>query len=181
MVGFRDEDYHDEFTINPTAICSQNFQFPDQIPLTKTIQDLFKKKKVDKCFYYNDSYLYEKLKEGITKRETVYQWRRIYIRGNKSNACPTLTANMGTGGHNVPLIKDDHGIRKLTPRECIRFQGFPDSYVLPEIARTQLYKQIGNSVTVPLIKRIAEEIISSLNIKDRMKTTQKKSKTLKLV
>ena len=37
---------------------------------------------------------------------------------------PTLTANMGTGGHNVPLIKVEDGIRKLTPTECFRFQGF---------------------------------------------------------
>ena len=38
---------------------------------------------------------------------------RVYVRENKSGVCPTLTANMGTGGHNVPLIKDDYGIRKL--------------------------------------------------------------------
>ena len=46
---------------------------------------------------------------------TVYQWRRVYVRENKSNLCPTLTAfNMGTGGHNVPLVRDKLGIRKLT-------------------------------------------------------------------
>lgn len=181
MVGFRDEDYHDDFTMNSTSICSQNFKFPDQIPLTKTIQDFFERQKVDKYFYYNDSYLYKKLKEGVTKRETVYQWRRMYVRENKSNVCPTLTANMGTGGHNVPLIKDDFGIRKLTPRECIRFQGFPEAYILPEIPRGQLYKQIGNSVTVPLIKRIAEEINFVLDIKYKKEPTQKKSKSPLLV
>ena len=181
IIGFRDEDYHDDFTMNPTAICSRNFKFPDQIKLTKTIQDLFDRKKAEKYFYYNDSYLYKKLEKGITKKETVYQWRRMYVRENKSNVCPTLTANMGTGGHNVPLIKDRYGIRKLTPRECIRFQGFPDSYFLPEIARGQLYKQIGNSVTVPLIKRIADEIIFSLNIIYKKKTTKKEPRSLQLV
>jgi len=55
----------------------------------------------------------------ITKKiDTVYQWRRKYVRENKSNVCPTLTANMGMSGHNVPLILTDKGIRKLTPREC---------------------------------------------------------------
>jgi DNA (cytosine-5)-methyltransferase 1 len=180
MIGFRDEDYSDDFTMNPSAICSQNFKFPDQIPLTKTIQDLFERKKVDKCFFYDNTYMYDELKKEMTKRDTVYQWRRMYVRENKSNVCPTLTANMGTGGHNVPLIKDQYGIRKLTPRECIRFQGFPESYHLPDIARTQLYKQIGNSVTVPLIKRIAEEIINSLNIKYKKKITRKDSKSLQL-
>jgi DNA (cytosine-5)-methyltransferase 1 len=165
MIGFRDEDYSDDFTMNPSAICSQSFNFPDPIPLTKTIKDLLERKKVDKHFYYHDSYLYDKLKEEITKKDTAYQWRRMYVRENKSNVCPTLTANMGTGGHNVPLIKDRYGIRKLTPRECIRFQGFSDNYVLPDIARSQLYKQIGNSVTVPLIERVAEKVINSLSKK----------------
>ena len=52
------------------------------------------------------------LKKEIVSKNTVYQWRRVYVRENKSGECPTLTANMGTGGHNVPLIKDDNGIRK---------------------------------------------------------------------
>jgi DNA (cytosine-5)-methyltransferase 1 len=66
---------------------------------------------------------------------------------------------MGTGGHNVPIIKDGHGIRKLTPLECIRFQGFPDSYILPDnVSDGALYKQAGNSVSVPVIQRIAENI-----------------------
>ena len=56
--------------------------------------------------------IYDKLKD-ITKKNTIYQYRRYYIRENKSDLCPTLTANMGTGGHNVPLILDDKGIRKL--------------------------------------------------------------------
>ena len=66
-----------------------------------------------------------------------------------------MTANMGTGGHNVPLILSDRGIRKLTPRETFNVQGFPKDFKLPEIANGQLYKQAGNSVVVPVIKRIA--------------------------
>ena len=69
---------------------------------------------------------------------------------------------MGTGGHNVPLIRDDWGIRKLTPRECFNFQGYPHEFKLPNIANSALYKQAGNSVTMPLIKRIAEKIVEIL-------------------
>ena len=65
---------------------------------------------------------------------------------------------MGTGGHNVPIIKDKKGIRKLTPRECARIQGFPDSYKIPNIADSALYKQFGNSVSVPVIEEIAKKI-----------------------
>lgn len=71
---------------------------------------------------------------------------------------------MGTGGHNVPLIKDEFGIRKLTPRECFNLQGFPKDFKLPEeVSNTQLYKQAGNSVTVAMIKKFAEIIYNCLN------------------
>lgn len=139
-----------------------NFSFPDAIPLTKTIHDCLENKEVDDRYYYNDKPLYEKLKNDITKRDTVYQWRRKYVRENKNSVCPTLTANMGTGGHNVPLVLNGKGIRKITPRECANFQGFPKSYKLPSIADSHLYKQFGNSVSIPVIKRIAENIKLSL-------------------
>ena len=107
--------------------------------------------------------MYKDLKKEIKSRDTVYQWRRVYVRKNKSNECPTLTANMGTGGHNVPLILDNLGIRKLTPRECLNFQGFPKSFKFPEtVGQSQRYKQAGNAVTVHLIERIALMIKKSL-------------------
>jgi DNA (cytosine-5)-methyltransferase 1 len=83
----------------------------------------------------------------------------VYVRENKSGVCPALTANMGSGGHNVPLVKVRGGIRKLTPRECARLQGFPDTFKFPDgMADSHLYHQFGNSVTVPLIERLAKEI-----------------------
>ena len=84
------------------------------------------------------------------------------MRKNKSNVCPTLTANLGTGGHNVPLVFTRQGIRKLTPQECFNLQGFPSTFKLPNLANCHLYKQAGNSVIVPLIKRIAENILLSI-------------------
>ena len=107
--------------------------------------------------------MYKKLKKSIKKTDTVYQWRRQYVRENKSKVCPTLTANMGTGGHNVPLIKTKNGIRKLTPKECFLFQGFPKDFKFPDISNGQLYKQAGNSVSVPVLQRISENIITVLN------------------
>lgn len=78
---------------------------------------------------------------------------------------PTLTASMGTGGNNVPIILTDSGeIRKLTPREVFNGQGYPSNFKLPEdLSDSQLYKQAGNSVVVPVIHRIAENIIKALN------------------
>ena len=98
----------------------------------------------------------------MVKKDTIYQYRRVYVRENKNSECPTLTANMGTGGHNVPLILDSKGIRKLTPRECFNLQGFPLSYKLPNLSDSNLYKLAGNAVSVPVVKLIADRIISLL-------------------
>lgn len=142
----------------------KKFKFPSEIKLTKTIHDILEQGKQDDKYYYPETHqYYPELAKTITKKDTVYQWRRVYVRENKSNVCPTLTANMGAGGHNVPLIKDDFGIRKLTPKECFAFQGYPmDKYVLPPVANSKLYMQAGNSVTTPLIERISNEIIKVL-------------------
>lgn len=108
------------------------------------------------------------LEESITEMYQFYQLRRgQYVRKNQSNVCPTLTANMGTGGHNVPLILTNNGIRKLTPAETFKLQGFPvgNGYSLPTTYKgkaygnSHLYKQAGNAVSVPVITLIAEEIL----------------------
>jgi len=138
------------------------FEWPDTIKLTKSVADIVEPA-VQSEFYYNRFSIYNQLKTEIKRKNIIYQWRRAYVRENKSNVCPTLTANMGTGGHNVPLILDDKDIRKLTPRECARFQGYPEKYIFPEdIAKAHLYKQIGNSVVVPLIERLANSIVQVL-------------------
>ena len=138
------------------------FDFPDKIFLSKTIADVLEDS-VEEKYYYNNSPLYKQLKEVIKSPNTVYQWRRAYVRENKSGVCPTLTANMGMGGHNVPLVKDKKGIRKLTPRECARLQGFPESYKLPkDLPDTKLYKQFGNSVTITVIERVARQMMKAM-------------------
>ena len=138
------------------------FSMPNSIPLTKKICNVidFENPVADKYYYTKDKCcFYNKLEESIKNSETIYQWRRKYVRENKSQVVPTLTANMGEGGHNVPLIltKDGH-IRKLTPRECFNVQGYPSTFKLPNQSDCRLYKQAGNSVVVPVIKRIADNI-----------------------
>lgn len=117
-------------------------------------------------YYYTDkSSTWNLVKNSVVKKDTVYQYRRVYVRENKSNECPTLTANMGGGGHNVPLILDDSGgIRKLTPRECFNLQGFPSSYKLPPgTSDSQLYKLAGNAVSLPVIQLIAHRLTRLLH------------------
>lgn len=112
------------------------------------------------------------LTDSVDEKHQFYQIRRgMYIRKNTTNTCPTLTANMGIGGHNVPLILTDAGIRKLTPAEVFKLQGFPlgNGYELPlkkgkrAYPRTSLYKQAGNAVSVPVIQLLAREILEVLD------------------
>lgn len=157
IVGFLNEDY------------ANKFYFPQPIRLTNKLKDEidFENKVDDKYYYTREKY--PRIVEEMNKfnnQDTLYQWRRQYVRQNKSNMSPTLTANMGTGGHNVPLVITKYGIRKLTPKECFNLQGFPSNYELPNISTAQLYKQAGNSVCVTVIERIAENIFRILNNKD---------------
>lgn len=151
IVGFKNKNYADKF------------EFPNLQKLKVKIPDLLEKKVPEK-YYYNEKPLYKKLKDFIKERGKVYQWRRQYVRENKKGVCPTLTANMGMGGHNVPIIKDEKGIRKLTPLECFRIQGFPENFQLPKnLADSALYKQAGNSVSVPVIEAVAKQIIKAMS------------------
>ena len=135
------------------------FEFPMPSLATKSyiLTDMLDNN-VESKYYYNGKPLFEKIQNEIIEENTIYQWRRQYVRKNKNGVCPTLTANMGTGGHNVPIIRDKIGIRKLTPRECASFQGFPKDFIFPDIVDSQLYKQCGNSVVVPVINIIAKRI-----------------------
>jgi DNA (cytosine-5)-methyltransferase 1 len=154
IIGFKSSD------------ANARFQWPERIPLTTKLSDLIDfRKKVDPKYYYtNERPFWNALEAEITKTNTIYQWRRQYVRQNKSGVSPTLTANMGMGGHNVPLIKTRYGIRKLTPRECFNLMGFDSDFVLPQtLAQSQLYKQAGNSVVVPVIQRIATQVLEAIS------------------
>jgi len=133
----------------------------EEIP-KRNISDFLQTNVMAKYYYVNSCSIWNELVTNVTKFNTCYQYRRYYVRENMSGECPTLTANMGTGGHNVPIIKDVIGIRKLTPRECFNFQGFPSTYILPNISDCHLYKLAGNAVSVPVVKLIADRLMNYL-------------------
>lgn len=149
IVGFKSIEMSEAF----------NFEFPI-IPNRKITT--FLEDNIQPKYYYDNRFkIFDIVAEGVIKHideDAVYQFRRKYVRENKSHCCPTLTANMGSGGHNVPLILDDVGIRKLTPRECFNLQGFPSSYVLPNLSDSKLYKLAGNAISVPVVSLISDKI-----------------------
>ena len=145
------------------------FKFPDALPpgkRRKVREFLDLGEKAADEFYFKPGDLYyphfaDAMAEG--KSDSIYLLRRSYVRENKSDVCFTLMANMGEGGHNEPVIKDSWGIRKLTPKECARLQGFGDWFKIPEnMSRSQIGKQLGNTVTIPIAQRLINECISQL-------------------
>ena len=152
LVCFRDERVYN------------NFRPLMPIPLKKKLSDIIDfKSKVDEKYYYTEGKykgdIYEQLVAAMDDENAVYQWRRKYVRKNKSGVVPTLTANQGEGGHNVCLVKTKHGIRKMTPHECFNTQGFSKKFKLPkDMSDARLYKQAGNSVCVSVIERLADKI-----------------------
>ncbi len=92
---------------------------------------------------------------GGQSENNIYQLRRSYVREKKNGLCPTLTANMGIGGHNVPFIRDEWGIRRLSVMEIAQLQGF-DDIEFPDIPEQERYRLLGNAVCVKLAQKVGE-------------------------
>ena len=136
------------------------FVFPLPQPLFRTIDNIIDRhKEHDAVYYYNPkNKYYEQLNTKIAYKSGIYRIDDSGIAMRKWDICPTLKANMGTYHDRVPIIRDDYGIRKLTPLECLSLQGFPKDFKFKGISLNDAYKQCGNTVAVPVIRKIAEKI-----------------------
>ncbi len=139
------------------------FQFPKEQPLKKHIFDIIDRSvKADDSFYLSENSIqYQKMKAAITDENQIYRFSDYGIQKSKDGISFTLKANMGTWYNRVPIIKDDFGIRTITPQECLALQGFPTTFDFPDIPIKSMYKQSGNTVVVPVIKSIAKNIRSN--------------------
>jgi DNA (cytosine-5)-methyltransferase 1 len=142
-----------------------HFEFPIPIELTVRINDIINRqeRKHDIYYYGRNSKIVLQYSGQVTDQSYVYRISDKGLIRVRNHYCPTLTANMGTYPDRVPIVCDDYGIRKLTLRECLDFQGFPVDYKFPNsITINDAYKQIGNSVCVPVIRRIAKQICAAV-------------------
>ncbi|HZJ78746.1 MAG TPA: DNA (cytosine-5-)-methyltransferase [Clostridia bacterium] len=138
------------------------FKFPDAIPLTQTAFDLFDKDKKDDKYYMDGHRMWDRMMEYMTEKNKVYRFTDWGLSRGMEGICPTLLAAMGSRFERIPFFYDDYSVRLMTPRECARLQGFPEEYQLPAENEKQVYKQIGNSVCVPVVDGIVKGIIKSL-------------------
>lgn len=154
----------------------KEFEFPEPTNTTTCIDDIVEEKPVSVKYYLSDVYL-DTLKKHRARHEAAGHGFGYEIKDRKGVSSALVCGGMGRERN---LIVDDRltdftpvthikgevnrqGIRKMTPREWARLQGFPDSFKIDALADTHLYKQFGNSVTVPVIQAIASKIKKVLN------------------
>jgi len=130
-------------SISLMDIIDQNIQSNSISPILKDNID----------FHLKSHLKYSEIKN--LKYLLAYEVRKSRSTFRFDNLSPTLTAKMGTGGNNVPVIVNLQ--RKLTTDECLKIQGYPDNYKI-KFNNSQSYKQIGNSVSVPVVSVLAKEI-----------------------
>ncbi len=137
-----------------------HFVFPDAVPLKATIEDIIDRTvKHDDIYYYGpESQYFKTLNAKIIDKTGIYRIDDSGVATRKWNICPTLKANMGTFHDRVPIVRDNFGIRKLTPMECLAFQGYPKDYTFKKITLESAYKQCGNTVCIPIVHSIANNI-----------------------
>lgn len=146
------------------------FDFPKPMQNNVCIRDILDEAPVPSRYYLSDTYV-ETLKRHKEHHQLLGHGFGYKIRDLNGIAGAIVCGGMGKE-RNLIIDKREHsmtptthikgkinsqGIRKLTPKEWSKLQGFPNDFVLP-LADTHMYKQFGNSVTVPVIKKIAKKI-----------------------
>lgn len=154
--------------LSTDAFPSGRFEFPSKVnEAPKNLEDFIDfEADVDDGYYLpKDNRYYSMISDAAIGDRQIYQLRKYLVRTKEPGVCPTLTANMGLGGHNVPFVWSPKGLRKLTEYECARLQGFPPKFEFPEdMPRAKRYTQVGNAVAPPIAELIAVQVRGKLEI-----------------
>ncbi len=160
-------------------INSSKFLFPEQVNNKKIISDIIEKSEVSPKYYLSDVYLNSLRKHKKRHKnkgngfgyeiKNLDEIANTLVCGGMGRERNLIIDNRLTNFRPVTHIKgkiNKEFIRKMTPREWARLQGFSDDFKLV-VADTHLYKQLGNSVTVSVIEAIAKKIKNILDSQDK--------------
>ena len=150
IVGFDKERYHGE----------EEFEFPEQHEATRSIKEILdpnidpKYTLSDKLWAYLQNYAEKHRAKG-----NGFGYGLVDLNG----ITRTLSARYYKDGSEILIPQDDgRNPRRLSPRECARLMGYPDNYRIDRVSDVQAYRQCGNSVIVPLITAVSEQIVKIL-------------------
>jgi len=156
------------------GVCAEDFQYPDPTDTTKCIKDIIEKDIVSAKYYLSNTYL-EGLERHKSRNEAKGNGFGYEIKNLNGVSNTIVTGGMGRERNLIidNRLKDftpvthiqgeinRRGIRKMTPREWARLQGFPDIFKF-EISDVHAYKQFGNSVAIPAIQATAAKVIDKI-------------------
>lgn len=152
------------------------FTFPRLNPSNSKLEDILETE-VDQKYTLTDN-LWQYLQNYAAKHKAKGNGFGFGLADLKGKT-RTLSARYYKDGSEILIPQNAKNPRRLTPRECARLQGFPDSFKIT-VSDTRAYKQFGNSVAVPIVKAIATEMIKALNISEPLKVKYTKIKQLEL-
>ena len=152
IVGFDKNRYHGE----------EKFEFPEQHEATRAIKEILDPN-VDPKYTLSDK-LWAYLQNYAEKHRAKGNGFG-YGLADLNGISRTLSARYYKDGSEI-LIPQGDGLnpRKLSPRECARLMGYPDKYIINAVSDVQAYRQCGNSVVVPLITAVSEQIVKTMQI-----------------
>jgi len=140
------------------------FSFPDIPDRRPKFRDILESN-VDGKYTLSD-HLWEYLQQYAAKHKALGNGFR-YGLTDLEGVARTLSARYHKDGSEILVPQNGKNPRRLTPRECARLMGFPDSFRIP-VSDTQAYRQFGNSVVVPVVRAIAERITRALIEQDAL-------------
>lgn len=150
MVGFDKNIYKGQ----------EKFKFPELISSNKKFKDILETKKVDKK-YTLSNHLWKYLQDYAQKHKEKGNGFGFGLT-DLNGISRTMSARYYKDGSEILIPQKDNNPRRLTEREAANLQGYPDHYIINAVSMNQSYKQFGNSVVVPLIEAIGENIITTL-------------------
>jgi DNA (cytosine-5)-methyltransferase 1 len=141
---------------------TEEFSFPEQNEPTTRVRDILQEE-VDPKYTLSDK-LWNYLQNYAIRQKAKgngFGFGMVDLDG----ITRTLSARYYKDGSEILIPQEGMNPRKLTPRECARLMGYPDKYIINAVSDVQAYRQCGNSVVVPLITAVAEQIVKTLKIK----------------
>lgn len=141
----------------------QSFEFPIDRPARPwpTLASILERRGVDPK-YVLSPHLWEYLQEYARKHRAAGNGFGFGLVGRK-NVARTLSARYHKDGSEILVKTSGKQPRRLTPRECARLMGYPDTFVIP-VSDTQAYRQFGNSVVVPVVEFLAAALVDQVNV-----------------
>lgn len=137
---------------------TEHFEFPKLPEPTAKIRDILEPKPLDK--YTLSDHLWKYLQNYADKHKAKGNGFGFGM-SDLNGIARTMSARYYKDGAEILIPQKGKNPRRLTPRECARLQGFPDTFLIP-VSDSQAYRQFGNSVTVPLIQAVGCQLVKEL-------------------